>query len=137
MKQKTLVSALGAGLALMFAAAAITATSTAAPPPERVLIKYKQGAKGLVQAELRRANARTHYDFDNIGVLAATVPAQALRGLRNNPNVEFVEADQIRRPMEQTVPYGIDLVQARDVWDANRDDVLDPGAPTGEGSLSA
>jgi subtilisin family serine protease len=31
------------------------------------------------------------------------------------------------------VPYGIDLVQARDVWDADRNDQIDPGAPTGEG----
>jgi subtilisin family serine protease len=33
----------------------------------------------------------------------------------------------------QTVPYGIDMVQARDVWDANRDNVVDTGAPTGAG----
>jgi serine protease len=135
MKLKTLVSALGAGLALTFMAAAITATSTQAPPPERVLIKFKQGAKAAVETELKRANAKIHYSFDNIGLFAATVPAQALNGLRNNPNVEFVEADQIRHPDAQVVPYGIDMVQARDVWDANRDNVLDPGAPTGEGML--
>jgi serine protease len=29
------------------------------------------------------------------------------------------------------VPYGIDMVGARDVWDANRDGIVDPGAPTG------
>ena len=104
MKQKTLVSALGAGLALTFMAAAITTTSTAAPPPERVLIKFKQGAKAAVETALKGANAKIHYSFDNIGLFAATVPAQALNGLRNNPNVEFVEADQIRHPDAQEVP---------------------------------
>jgi serine protease len=133
MKQKTLVSALGAGLALTIAAVAVTATSIAAPPPERVLIKFKQGGKSAVQTELKRANAKIHYTFDNLGLLAATVPAQALKGLRNNPNVEFVEADQVRTPSAQEIPYGIDMVQARDVWDANRDGTIDVGAPTGEG----
>jgi len=133
MKQKPLVTALGASLTLMFVIATIATTSTAAPPPERVLIKFKNGAKASVQAELRRGNAKTHYTFDNLGLIAATVPAQALKGLRNNPNVEFVEPDQIRQPAAQTVPYGIDLVQAREVWDADRNGEIDVGAPTGEG----
>jgi len=133
------VSALGTGLALMFAAGAMSVDSNAANGPERVLIKYKQGSKGLVQAELSRANAKIHYAFDNIGLFAATVPARALQGLRHNPNVEFVEPDQIRHPdapSGQTVPYGIDMVQARKVWDANRDGTIDAGAPTGEGILA-
>lgn len=135
MKQKTLVSALGAALALTFGAVAITTTSTAAPPPERVLIKFKKGAKAEVQNELKRGNAKVHYNFDRDDLIAATVPAQALKGLRSNPNVEFVEPDRIRRPDAQVIPYGIDMVQARDVWDADRNDVIDVGAPTGEGML--
>jgi serine protease len=133
MKQKSLVSALSAGLVLALGAVAITTTSTAAPPPERVLIKYKKGAKAAVQSELKRGNAKVHYNFDSYDLVAATVPAQALKGLRNNPNVEFVEPDQVRRPEAQTVPYGIDMVQARDVWDSDHNNVLDPGAPTGAG----
>ncbi len=35
--------------------------------------------------------------------------------------------------IEEIVPYGIDAVQARDVWDENRDGTLDPDAPSGEG----
>ena len=131
MKQKSLVAALGASLALTVMAA--VTVSTAAAPPERVLIKFKAGGKAAVQAELHKANAQTHFTFDNIGVIAASVPAPALNGLRNSPNVEFIEADQIRRPEAQSVPWGIDMVQARDVWDTNRDSRIDPGAPTGEG----
>lgn len=135
MKQKTLVSALGAGLAMVFAAAGITAVSTAAPAPERVLIKFKQGARIQVLAELQRADAQIHYTFDDVGIFAATVPVAALPALRRNPGVEFVETDQIRRPMVQEVPYGIDMVQAREVWDPDFDDSIDAGAPTGEGIL--
>lgn len=140
MKQKSLVTALGASLALVFAAGAMSAGSSAANGSERVLIKYKAGNKGRIQAELGKANAQIHYAFDNVGMFAATVPGQALRGLRNNPNIEFVEPDLIRTPAAapggQTIPYGIDMVQARRVWDANRDGAVDPGAPTGEGILT-
>ncbi|HEY0662593.1 MAG TPA: S8 family serine peptidase [Lysobacter sp.] len=132
MKQKTLVSALGVSLALMFVAGVMSA-APGNPAQDRVLIKYKSGGKGPVQSALNAAHAKVHYSFDNIGIFAATVPAQALKGLRNNPNVEFIEPDQLRYPTAQTVPYGIDMVQAREVWDANLDDVIDPGAPTGEG----
>ncbi len=41
------------------------------------------------------------------------------------------EAYSVLEQTGQIVPYGIDLVQARDVWDANRDGVVDAGAPTG------
>lgn len=140
MKQKTLVGALGSGLALLITAGALSMSSSAADGAERVLIKYKAGNQGLVQAELKRVNAQIHYTFDNIGVFAATVPAQAARGLRNNPHVEFVEPDLIRTPAAaptgQSVPYGIDMVQARRVWDANRDGAIDAGAPTGDGILA-
>lgn len=135
MKRKTLVSALGTGLAMVFAASAITTASTAAPAPERVLIKFKPGAKAQVQDELRRADARIHYTFDDVGIFAATVSEAALAGLRRNPNVEFVESDPIRRPTAQEVPYGIDMVQARQVWDADSNGSIDAGAPTGEGIL--
>jgi subtilisin family serine protease len=47
-----------------------------------------------------------------------------------------VEEDAIRYPAGETypeVPYGIDMVQARDVWDSDRNGEVDLGAPTGKG----
>ena len=63
------------------------------------------------------------------------MPQQALARLRNNPNIEYIEQDVPRYPMAQTTPYGVDLVQARDIWDANRDGAIDTGKPTGSGIL--
>jgi len=77
------------------------------------------------------------------------LPSPALSGITKNPFVIDIEVDAERYPMEamssqvtaealntidangQIVPYGIDMVQARDVWDANRDGTVDAGAPTG------
>lgn len=80
-----------------------------------------------------------------------TLPAAALDGIRRNPHVSNVESDAERYPiastretvdlgrmatldvMAQSVPYGIDMVQARDVWDADGNGTIDAGAPTGAG----
>ena len=66
--------------------------------------------------------------------------------MSRNPNVVAIEVDPVRELVrnmpapvtesilpEQVVPYGIDMVQARDVWDANRDGKVDKKAPTGAG----
>lgn len=130
MKQHKLVRMLGIGLASMLAAGAVNA---AQPDANRVLVKFKAGSKVGAQKALQAAGARFHYTFDDLSTFAVTVPANALQGLRNNPNIEFIETDAPRYATAQTVPYGIDNVQARDVWDANRDGTLDTGAPNGSG----
>ena len=131
MKHNSLALALGLGLA--FAFTADIASAQAQPDPNRVYVKFKKGAKGNVEAALRGAGGRIHYSFDGIDAFAVTLPPQALDGIRRNPNVELVEPDAPRYLLGQSTPYGIDLVQARDVWDANRDGTPDSGAPTGSG----
>ncbi|MHB8913097.1 MAG: S8 family serine peptidase, partial [Lysobacter sp.] len=130
MKQHKLACMLGLGLASMLAA---TAAAAAKPDPNRVWVKFKPGTKAQVQQALQAAGARFHYTFDDLGAFAVSVPAPALKGLANNPNIEYVETDAPRYATAQSVPYGIDKVQARDVWDANRDGLLDVAAPTGAG----
>jgi subtilisin family serine protease len=89
-----------------------------------------------VEKSLNAVGAEFHYRFDDLNTFVVTVPEQALAGLRNNPNVVSVEEDAIRYPAGETypeVPYGIDMVQARDVWDSDRNGEVDLGAPTGKG----
>ena len=45
--------------------------ANSSPDPNRVLIKFKQGSKGLVQSALKSAQATIHYSFDNIDTFAA------------------------------------------------------------------
>jgi subtilisin family serine protease len=67
-----------------------------------------------------------------MNAMAVEVPAAALKGLENNPNVEYIEEDVVRKPFAltspstgtpyatgQLVPYGIKLVQADQLSDAN------------------
>lgn len=102
-------------------------------PPRRVLVAAQPGRNGEVKALVRAAGGIFHHEFDDLGVVATTLPAAAIAGLQHNPNIEYVEDDVRRYPSAQSVPYGIDKIQARDVWDANRDGIIDIGAATGAG----
>lgn len=89
-----------------------TAVSSGQPDPDRVWVKFRPGTAAQVEQALRAANGRVHYRFDELGAIAVSVPPQALNGLLNNPNVEYIEPDAPRWPMSQVTPYGIPRVQA-------------------------
>lgn len=113
----------------------------------RVWVQFVPGAKAQVEHALVGAKADFHYTFDELDAFVVSLPEAALKGLEKNPNVVLIEEDAVRFPIgieksqvpvpshsilpDQVVPYGIDMVQARDVWDANFDGVVDTGAPTG------
>lgn len=128
--------ALGLSLALLFGAAAVPAQDGPDREDlERVWVKFRPGAQAQVEQALKGAGAVFHYRFDDLGAFAVSLPPQALAGIGNNPNVEYVEPDAVRMPLAQSVPYGVDMVQGREVWDADRDGMVDAGAPTGKGVL--
>ena len=108
MKQQPLVLALGAALLLSFASTA----SGEQPDANRVLVKFRPGAAAQAEAALKGAGGKVHRRLDKHRVIAVTVPAQALQGLRNNPNIEYIERDAPRYAYAQTAPYGIAKVQA-------------------------
>ncbi|NPA31855.1 MAG: S8 family serine peptidase [Chloroflexi bacterium] len=140
---------LGVGLLLALAALLLGVGSAgAAPAQTRVWVEFRPGARGAAEQALRAAGAQFHYAFDRLNAFVVTVPQAALEGLSHNPNIVDIEEDVPRYLLGapaaapaalpasttgQTVPYGVDMVQARDVWDADRDGVIDSGAPTGAG----
>lgn len=124
----------------------------AAQPKEtiRVWVEYQSDKKADVEKALKAQNAEFHYDFADLNAYVVTMPTAALNGITKNPHVLSVEEDVLRFPMAadfttlnallsesalpaQVVPWGVDAVQARDVWDADRDGTVDAGAPTGAG----
>lgn len=114
----------------------------------RVFVQFAAGQKANVENSLKGAGAEFHYAFDDLNTFAVSVPAQALAGLERNPNIVLIEEDSPRYPVGvmastvespnlfsitggQVIPYGVDMVQARDVWDADRNGTVDNGASTG------
>ncbi|MCA1714646.1 MAG: S8 family serine peptidase, partial [Gammaproteobacteria bacterium] len=139
MKQLKLVAALGVALA----AAAAGISTQAASPQTRVWVKFTPGASAQVESQLRAAGGKIHYKFANLRAFAVSVPEQALAGLRNNPNIEYIEADAPRRVYGETVPYGIPRVQAPEAVSVGADGtgikvcVIDSGIHADHEDLSA
>ncbi len=104
-----IASALVIGL---LAVPAVVAQDTAPQSDGRYLVKFRtfNGAANAVTA----AGGRVARELARNRVVAVYLPEQALRRLRNNPNVESVEVDPRRYPMAQSKPYGIGMVQADD-----------------------
>lgn len=82
---------------------------------ERVIILFKTEAdKQLVTLNKGKVNR----EYKNVAALAATVPATALKGIQNNPNVAAVEKDTKIQVNSQTMDWGITRTQAPKAWDS-------------------
>lgn len=110
---------------------ALSAAAHAAPADTtRVIVAMKKGSAAQVKAAVAAAKGQIKHEIFGMDAMAVEVPVQALKGLQNNPHVEYVEEDVKRYPfalttpstgtpyaLGQQVPYGIKLVQADQLAD--------------------
>jgi subtilisin family serine protease len=82
---------------------------TAVSQDGRYIVKFKNQAG---RAAAHAAGGTVALELAEQGAAAMYLPEAALNGLRNNPNVEYVEVDERRYPMAATDPYGLGEVQA-------------------------
>ncbi|MBN1137335.1 MAG: S8 family serine peptidase, partial [Anaerolineae bacterium] len=118
---------------------------------------YGQEQKESVQRAIASLGGKTTFEFDPTLVPALVVLLPATQAVQASTldGVTFMEpvpehrptswterdaaawraavgwAPEARKP--QVVPWNVDQVQARDVWDIDRDGVVDEGAPDGSG----
>ena len=101
----------------------------------RVIVAFKPGSDAAARAAINSAGGRVVVDLSEVNGLGAELPASAVAALRRNPSIEFIEDDPVRRVLgrrapavkrpavlpgeDQVVPYGIPMVQADQVSDAN------------------
>jgi serine protease len=88
----------------------------------RYIVKFNAGRSDAGLAALRGIGAQIVLSLDPQSAVAALIPEQALPGLAHNPNIEYIEADEIRTPMAtwsdrtlgsgEILPFGIQMVQA-------------------------
>ena len=84
---------------------------------QRYIIKYKDGFGASVKSNVLANGGKNQTSLDRRNMVAAKLSQKALEQMQNNPNVEYVEVDPIRRLMAESTPYGITMVQANQVSD--------------------
>lgn len=89
---------------------------------DRYIVVFDKGARGAqvrsARADARAAGAQVTHTYSTVlDGFAARLSPQALRGLRNNPNVAYIEADREVRVSETQSPatWGIDRIDQRDL----------------------
>jgi serine protease len=91
-------------------------TASAASTEARIWIEFGAGKKDDAKAAVQAARGRLHYELDHLGAIVASVPAAAVNGLRNNPNILDIEEDPVRTPLAaapgEAPPYGIGMVES-------------------------
>jgi subtilisin family serine protease len=115
---------LAASVVAVLTALVAVGVAEAAPEKARVIVAFKPGAAASARAAVA-AQGQIKHEIFGMDALAIEVPVQALNGLSRNPNVEYVEDDELRYPfatstpstgtpyaLGQSVPYGIKMVQA-------------------------
>ena len=128
------MSSIASAVKLLVATVAIgvLGSASAAPESTRVIVAFKPGTAASMKSAVKAAKGTVKHEIFGMNAMAIEVPAAALKGLQNNPNVEYVEEDLVRRPTAlttpstgtpyasgQLVPYGIKLVQADQLSDVN------------------
>jgi subtilisin family serine protease len=142
------------GLCVAALAVAFAGSASAAPATTRVIVAFKPGAAANVKSLVAAAKGAVKHEIFNMNAMAIEVPTTALKGLENNPNVEYIEEDVVRKPFAlttpstgtpytagQLVPYGIKLVQADQLPDTNAGNrkvcIIDSGVDFTHEDLSA
>lgn len=97
-------------------------------------IRYKKNTnRANLTSVLEANNIKVDHDLSAYNTLAVSLPAGEVDALRNISQIEFMEPVPEHQILAQVTPWNIDQFQARDVWDADRDGIVDPNAPTGAG----
>jgi serine protease len=110
------------------------------PDPDRFIVQFKErGNSAAARQAISAAGGSVLLEVPAVNAVAARIPAQALQGLRNNPNIALIEQDSPRFPMAQTLPYGITMVQADQITEGQPGSikvcVIDSGFDAGHEDL--
>ena len=107
------------------------AAQTADTETTRVIVAFKHGKHADMHKDIATNHGRVKQDLAEIDAAAVEISKADLKELRKSKHVDYIEEDLIRRPFAltspsaapyqagQLVPYGIKMVQADLLSDAN------------------
>lgn len=142
MVRRSIAIAATAALATL---ALLSASAYSADASVRVLVGFKGNSNAEVLKLIQSAGGTILYDYDLIPAVAAEVPAQAAKELEKKAAVSYVEEEQHRTPTGHIVPgqlwpgtpeilpWGVDRIDADEVWDPDGNLMVNPGTSAGQG----
>ena len=105
--------------ALILSLAVLTllpAAAGAQVPRGRVLIGFATMPGPGDAAVVRGLGGEVTVAYQHFAMLAAELPQPAVARLQRNPRVRFVERDQVRQAISQTLPWGVEHIGAALAW---------------------
>ncbi|WP_018922084.1 S8 family peptidase [Salsuginibacillus kocurii] len=110
MKKKSVGITVGAAMAAVMAFG-FEETSFADNKKE-YLVGFEPGAPGNGEAMIEARDGDIEHEYQHMEVLHVTLPEQAVQGLENNPNISFIEENKEYEAVNQTIPWGVDHINA-------------------------
>lgn len=105
---------------ILLAGIFVTPDVYATPENVKVLIAFTRQPGTPEQALVRGAGGIIKYTYHIVPAIAATIPEAAIAGLRANPNVAYVEEDGRVYATLETLPWGVDRIDAELVHPYNK-----------------
>lgn len=100
-------------------ASVLVVSGVAAQPSEKVAVIV--GFKGKPDTGLLRAhNGDIKYEYSIISAVACSLPQMAIDALKRNPNIAYIELDGQVYITQETLPWGIDRIDAEVVHPYNK-----------------
>lgn len=78
----------------------------------KVIIAFHEQPGPAEEALIRAFGGSVKFTYDIVPAIAATVPLAALEGLSRNPKVARIEADVEIHALGETLPWGVDQIDA-------------------------
>lgn len=78
----------------------------------KVIIAFHEQPGPAEEAMIRAFGGSVKFTYNIVPAIAATVPQAALEGLSRNPKVKLIEADVEIHALGETLPWGVDRIDA-------------------------
>ncbi len=103
------------------------------PSVQAYYVRYEEGRKIESINQIGEIGGVVNHDLSRWNLLAVSIPSPNLQRLNSLSSVKSFEPVPAYELAGEEYTFGLDMVQALDVWDFDRDGLVDAGAPTGNG----
>ena len=86
----------------------------------KVIIGFKEKPNQADEDTIRGLGGETRHTYNIIDAKAVEIPEQAIDRIKKNPRVAYVEEDVEVYALEETLPWGVDRIDAELVHPANK-----------------